>query len=210
MWVEDARANGFVATLKPSVRFVGYALALTLGLLLIGSRAMLGAAAIGWPVGVVLAAVALAVAFGWSAYQSGRQWTFAFEGGRFRADARGHHTEVPLEDVQRFSVAAVSPKTKGKAADARASFELVVSRTNGERVRVPLFVEGPHEAQFIADRANALLATDGRTIDGDYRGQHVRVAEDVAPVRVEDVDRTEEVDDRDEAEDRRPRMQRRD
>jgi hypothetical protein len=144
------------------------------------ARVSLGAAAIGGPVAVAVALLAMAAVFAWTAYQNARPWTFAIEGGRFRAEARGHRTEIPLEDVQRFSVAAVSPKTKRKAADARARFELVVSRTNGERVRVPLFVEGPHEAQFIADRANALLATDGRTIDGDYRGEHVRVGEVVA------------------------------
>ena len=53
-------------------------------------------------------------------------------------------------------------------------------------VRVPLFVEGPDEARFVAERANALLATDGRTIAGDYRGQHVRIADTEPHTRIED------------------------
>jgi hypothetical protein len=69
-----------------------------------------------------------------------------------------------------------------------------VVRTDGGRVRVPLVVEDADEAEFVAGRANALLATDGRTIGGDYRGERIRVAEvavAVAPattVRVADVD----------------------
>ena len=134
-------------------------------------------------------AVAVAVMgalFGWVVYQASRKWTFAIEGGRFRAEARGHRTDIPLEQVQSFAVVAVSKKRKRAARDGPALFDLVVLRTNGEKVRVPLFVDGPDEAQFVAERANALLATDGRTIDGGYRGQHVRVADTDPRTRVED------------------------
>ncbi len=115
------------------------------------------------------------------------------------AHARGHLTDMALAEIQRFDVVSRSEKRdpKAKAADARARFQLVVSGTNGERTRVPLFVGSSSEAQFIAERANAMLASDGRTVDGDYRGQHVRVAEiEIAPTRV-DEGPNEEVDEAD-------------
>ncbi len=174
-WVEDARTNGFTATLRPNMIWLWYTLPLML--LLGGTRVAISGALLGGAIGLVLALVALAALMGWLVSQSVRRWTFAFENGRFRADARGHSTDIALEDIQRFDVDRRSPKRKTKTSDARALFELVVSRTNEERVRIPLFVDSDDEAQFIAERANTMLASDGRTIAGDYRGQHLRVAE---------------------------------
>ena len=128
---------------------------------------------------MVIAVAAIMAILGCVIYQAARAWTFAMEGGRFRAEARGHRTDIALDDIQRFSVVEKSKKKEGKTADARAFFELVVSRTDGETSRVPLFVASPHEACFIAERVNALLVTGGRTIEGNYRGHQVRIAEDV-------------------------------
>lgn len=187
LWVEDARTSGYTATLEPSLRWLWYTLPLIVLLSASGSRLSLSGATLGGTTGLVLAVGAMVAVIAWAWSQSARRWTFSIEGGRFRAQARGHVTEMALEEIQRFDVASRSEKQKVKAADERALFQLVVSRTNGERTRVPLFVESPSEAQFIAERANAMLASDGRTIDGDYRGQHVRVAEtEIAPMRVDE------------------------
>lgn len=213
-WVEDARTNGFVAMLKPSVNWLSLTLALALGLVIVGPQVLHGGPPVemGGVLIIALEAAALVAGLGLVTYRGARQSTFAIEGGRFRAEAKGHHTEVALEDVQRFFVVAASAKTTRRSVYASAPFELVVGRTNGEKVRVPLFVATPHEAQFIADRANALLATDGRTIDCDYRGRHLRVRgsdrEVAPPVRVETGPLPEAIDDRDEPEKRRQRMQR--
>ena len=184
-WAEDARPDGFTATLNPTLRQFWFWAALPF-MLLVVPRGILVGGALGGLIGFAVAAAAMSAFLGWVAYQAGRKWTFAIEAGHFRAEARGHRTDIPLEDVQRFAAVAVSTKRRRLTRDARATFDLVVVRTNGERVRVPLFVEGPEEAQFIAERANALLATDGRTIVGDYRGQHVRVGDTDPHTRVED------------------------
>jgi len=193
-WNEDAQPTAFRATLQPSMRRLWLALPLVLLISLVqaGRMATVGAALGGVP-GAVLAVAAVCAVIAWAISQQARRWTFAIEGGHFRAEARGHHTDIPLDHVQSFAV-SLAPKRERKAADAGARFDLVVLRTDGGRVRVPLFVGDADEAQFVAERANALLATDGRTIDGDYRGQRIRVAEvdvAVAPataVRVGDLD----------------------
>jgi hypothetical protein len=180
-WREDAQPTAFRAILQPSMRRLWLALPLVLvvGVIQLARIAVAGLALGGVP-GAVLGVAALCALVAWGFSRQARRWTFAIESGHFRAEARGHHTDIPLDQIQSF---AVSPPLKRgrKAADAAATFDLVVLRTDGGRVRVPLFVEDADEAQFVAERANALLATDGRTIDGDYRGQHIRVADlDVA------------------------------
>jgi hypothetical protein len=183
-WSEDARSDGFTGTLLPSTRWL-WSLPLLL-LVLNGARvALTGAATRDVPsllllVAAMVAVPALAISRG------ARRWTFSIQGGRFRAEARGHVTDIPLEEIQRFDATPISAKRKPNMTDAGTRFQLVVSRTNGERTRVPLFVDSADEAEFIVERANAMLATDGRTIGGDYRGRHVRVGDVAAtPTRIE-------------------------
>jgi hypothetical protein len=177
-WREDAQLTAFRATLRPSMRRLWLALPLALAVFLaqLAHFALVGLALGGVP-GAVLPVVALCALAAWAISQQARRWTFAIEGGHFRAEARGHDTDILLEQIQSFAVSAPRKNRERKAADAAARFDLVVLRTDGARVRVPLFVEDADEAQFVAERANALLATAGRTIGGDYRGQRIRVAE---------------------------------
>ncbi len=169
-WREDAQRTAFRATLQPSMRRLWLAIpfVLVISLIQLARLALVGLALGGVP-GAVLAVAALCAVAAWAISHQARRWTFAIEGGHFRADARGHHTDIPLDLIQSFAVSP-PPKRERKAADAAARFDLVVRRTDGGRVRVPLFVQDTDEAQFVAERANALLATDGRTVGGDYPG----------------------------------------
>lgn len=45
-------------------------------------------------------------------------------------------------------------------------------------------VDGEDEAQFVADRANAVLAADGRLLEQGYRGARYRIAVDEPRTRV--------------------------
>lgn len=96
-----------------------------------------------------------------------RPWTFSIEGNRFRASAWGASYDIALGEILRFEPA----KTR-----SLARYELRVHRAEQATLRVPLFVAADAEAQFVADRANALLATGGRTTSEGYRAEHVRVA----------------------------------
>jgi hypothetical protein len=112
-----------------------------------------------------------------------QRWSFAFEAGRFRVNARGLHEDIALDDILGF-VAAPVPTKEPLQLKTAGGFQLRVLKTNGESTSVPLFVTDASEAQFIADRANVLLASGGHEGTFGYRGEPLRVETDEPRVRV--------------------------
>jgi hypothetical protein len=166
-WSEEPEARGWSATLTPSNRRL-WAMALVLPFafarmtLLQGRRGGLNDA-------FFLVSLALVATMGvLTGLFHKRAWTFTFRDGRFTADARGQHFDVGMDEILRF--------TTEKALRRFVPFELVIHRTEQAPSRVPLHVDSAEEAQFITDRANAVLANNGRGIEPGYRGERVRVA----------------------------------
>ena len=76
MWEEDARPDGFTATLKPSMRGFWF----TLPIMLLGVvPGVLYGAAIGGRIGMAVAVAVMGAFLGWVAYQASRKWTFAID-----------------------------------------------------------------------------------------------------------------------------------
>ncbi len=182
-WRETARADGWRGALVPSSRplwFGGFALAWAFFRLALTARSTTSL--------VVTTSLVLAF-FIYVGVMRKRRWSFAVEDGRFRADARGDHYDVALEEILRFE----AEKSRRGGDDSLspqklAPFQLVVHRAAGDKLRVPLFVDDAGEAQFIADRANDLLARGGRIVDQGYRGERVRIAIDEERPRADAVD----------------------
>jgi hypothetical protein len=177
-WVESARMDGWSATLTPSRRF-----AFALPFLLVpafGYVALLGLVAHSVVLGAALVA-ALAWFLSWIIAYQIQRWSFAFEGGRFRVNARGTRHDLALDDIVGFVAHGQDKKADFRAARA---FQLHVLRKNGEFTPIPLFVDDAAQAQFIADRANALLASGGREGNFGYRGEPLRVEAEEPHVRV--------------------------
>jgi hypothetical protein len=98
-----------------------------------------------------------------------RKWRFSVEASEFRASARGHQARIPLDELSHFGAERTSPNALG--AQELARFQLCAHRANGTRLRVPLFVSSDDEARFVAERLNAALSAEGRSVDGGYRGR---------------------------------------
>jgi hypothetical protein len=175
-WVEEPRMGGWSATLVPRRLIMWLAPPIFFPLLALYAFS-LGVAMHSFVVTAAVIVSFLAALGAALAYRL-RRWSFAFEGGRFRVNARGRHEDIALDEILRFVAELPPRKTRG-------NFQLRVLRTNARSTSVPLFVESADEAQFIADRANALLASGGRAGSFGYRGEQVRVAEDEPRVRVD-------------------------
>src|SRR5262249_39354486 len=104
------------------------------------------------------------------------RWSFALEDGRFRVDAVGVHHDIPLEEILSFEACARAV-TSNRVGDPTL-FSLVLVRSGVAPLNVPLYVDKPEEAQWVANRANAVLASGGRIVDAGYRGERLRVAID--------------------------------
>ena len=179
-WVEEALVAGWRAALAPSRRFLWVVPLASVPLLLV----VLAHATRGIAISAleVLALVVMAATF--SAYHL-RRWSFAFENGRFRVDARGLHEDIGVEDILGFIVEAPPKKRDLTSPWTAGAFQLRVVRLDERRITIPLFVRSPAEAQFVANRLNQVLASGGRRGNFGYRGEPLRVAAEEPDHRVD-------------------------
>jgi hypothetical protein len=167
-WTEAPRIDGWTASLRPPrTRLVGLSVIVVF---------ILAHGAIGARSGIDMAIrVAGTVVFALVAsFLALRRWRYALDATAFRADALGVHVVIPTDQILRFS-ARSRPGNRGRG-ERHGSYELVVHLVDQAPRCLPLAVVGEDQAQFVADRANAVLAAGGRVVEHDYRGARIRVA----------------------------------
>jgi hypothetical protein len=182
-WKEEPGAASWHATLRPGRDHV---VALVGGFAYFGLLAGVKGVVIGGVVGLLLTILR-------GVGKRKQRCSFAFEGGCFRAETGGQRYELPLEAIVRFDAKRSADR------DRRFFTPYYLSARLGDHeppLDVPLTVDNDAEAQFVADRANALLASGGRSDAFGYRGEQLRVAEEPPRTRVSlDAAESEELED---------------
>jgi hypothetical protein len=187
-WSEDARPDAWRATLRPDMRRLLILTALSLPYWF--ARIVLAARSVA-DIAMFIAFLAVITLYGTLLRR--RQWTFAIEGGRFRVDAAAVHQDIALEEILRFELEKTRKEDQLLTPRGGALYQLSVHRTAAPPISVQLNVESADEAQFIVDRANAVLASGGHIVDAGYRGERIRVAvEEPAATSMEDAEETDD------------------
>ena len=102
-----------------------------------------------------------------------RTSTFSMSEGFLRIrSGRTVPFEVRLADVEHCFAEEAQPTD----LLVNGAFRLVVRVRDGLPLRLPLHVPTAAEAQFVSERINAMLETDGKAMNVGYRGELLRVA----------------------------------
>jgi hypothetical protein len=175
-WREQAGPEGWRGAFRPRVQLIWYFLPSWLLLQTIFFVRFVRPVVAVAPAVLLFAISVLAISY---LFRRVSRWSFRFEDGRFHADGDRAHHDIALSSILRFSAERTTTRNETRFF---APFQLTCHLNDGRKIWVPLFVKDAGEAQFVADRANAMLASGGRDVSGGYRGEHVRVAvDDVGP-----------------------------